>query len=235
MLTAEEFADLARESILFADLDHDEAASLCVKAVEKSFAPNEALYCKGDPGGAMYIIRSGQIKISVISADGKECVLNFQGPGEVNGEIALFDGGDRTADATATTAVETLVLRQSDVRAFLERHPGRAFQAIGELCRRLRHASSMVEDGILFDGAARLARALIRFAHAHGEEVQEGVRITLKMPQASLGGHVGLSRENVSRQMKIWSNQKILRHERSVVTILSLDRLQDIADTLRDL
>lgn len=234
MLTTEEIASLARQSILFADLSAEEAETLCDMAVEHRFQPNEVLYLKGDPGGAMYIIRTGQVKITTISPDGKECVLNFQGPGEVNGEIALFDGGERTADTTAVTTVNTLVLRQNDVKTFLEAHPARAFQAIGELCRRLRHASAMVEDGILFDGAARLARALVRFIEAHGEQATTpgAVRITLKMSQASLGSHVGLSRENVSRQMKIWANQGILSHDRGVVTILTPDRLRDIAETL---
>ena len=232
MLSAEDFTSLAKESILFADLSFDEADSLCRRATEKSFNPNETLYLKGDPGGHMYVIRSGQIKISVVSPDGKECVLNFQGAGEVNGEIALFDGGARTADASAVTKVETLVLQQSDVQAFLAAHPTRAFQAIGELCRRLRHASSMVEDGILFDGAARLARALLRFADAHGQAGADSVQINLKMSQASLGAHVGLSRENVSRQMKIWSTQGVIQHDKSVVHILDQDHLPNIAETI---
>jgi CRP/FNR family cyclic AMP-dependent transcriptional regulator len=219
------------DSDVFGSLTDEEIDRLIAYGNPVRHPKNRSIFQKDDPGDSLMVVLSGRVKISNVSAEGKEAVLNFIEPGRSFGELALFDGKPRSADATAIEPCELFVLRRADVLTFIERHPEVAFRAIGVLCERVRRTSELLEDSITLTMPARLARGLLRLAKVYGRTGPDGVRIELKLSQRELGGYIGLARENINRQLMLWRQDGVLAVEDGRIVILDVKALQRIADS----
>ncbi len=217
------------DSDLFGALAEEELDRLLAFGRRVRYPAGKVIFQKGDPGDSLMVVLSGRIKIGTLSAEGREAVLSFIEPCRSFGEVALLDGKPRSADATAVTAVELFVLRRADVMSFIERHPGIALRIIGMLCAKLRRTTEMIEDHVLLQMEARIARALLRLAAEYGRPCADGVRIELRLSQRELGGIVGLARENVNRQLAAWRGRGLLSIDRGTITLRDLERLRGIA------
>ena len=192
------------------------------------FTKGEALYRRGDAGESMIVIVSGRVKISNVTDDAREVVLNFLGPGDLIGEMAALDGGRRSADATALEAVEGILFYRRDMIATLERHPKALLGIVGELARKLRMTSAMIEHGAL-QMSGRAARGLLRLAEQHGREAGDGTRLDIKLSQKDLGSYLGLSRENTSRELGRLREAGLIRVEGGEIVIIDRDGLEEWA------
>ncbi len=146
----------------------EKLAGLCQKRLLPS---GETLFVKGDKGDALYGIRRGQIRIETSTPAGDSLTLNVLGPGDLFGEIALFDGQPRTADAVAAEASELFVLRRSDFLAYLEKDARVAVRVIELLCQRIRWVSDRMEETALLPFQVRLARRLAILVQDFGMEI----------------------------------------------------------------
>lgn len=215
---------------VFGALPETDLAALIGFGTTVTLGAGKTIFQKDDPGESMMVVLAGRVKISNYSQDGKEAVLNFIEPGQVFGEIALLDGKPRTADATAMLASELFVLHRRDLLPFLEARPQVAIRLIEVLCAKLRRTTSMVEEVMLLNMGPRIAKAILRLAEEHGRKRGSEVRIELKLSQRELGGHVGLARENINRQLRQWSQDGILTSEGGHITILDEARLRRLAE-----
>src|SRR5216684_5709746 len=137
------------------------------------------IFAKGETGTGLMGVLAGAVKISVPSADGRDIVLNIIHEGEIFGEIALLDGHPRTADATAMTDCELMVIERRDFVPFLRGQPDLTMQIIETLCARLRRTSDQVQDVTFLNLPTRLAKALLRLvADAEGPASARKVTIT---------------------------------------------------------
>ena len=190
------------------------------------YAAGRLIFSKGSLGRSMMAVLRGSIKISAPSAAGREIVLAVIGPGEVFGEIALLDGGERTADATALTECDLLVFDHRDFMPFLERRADLCLLLLRMMCRRLRQTNEHVEGAFFEKLDHRLARALLRLACAGDETTSAGrcVRIS----QQELASMVGATRERVNKQLHVWQRDGVLdlrKREIVVADIAALARL----------
>jgi CRP-like cAMP-binding protein len=165
------------------------------------FPKGRIIYERGDPGDSLMVILSGRVKISIITIDAKEVVLNFLAEGDVNGEIAALDGGERTATATAIEDTEAFVIYRRDLLPVLTANFEAMLEIVKVLCEKLRAASEMVED-VQREMAGRTAKGLLRLARQHGRYTKEGILIELVISQRELGSYIGLSRESTSRRKR---------------------------------
>ncbi|VAV95098.1 hypothetical protein MNBD_ALPHA05-686 [hydrothermal vent metagenome] len=188
---------------LFHELDEATFDNLLRAAKPKIYKSRASIFHEGDPGGSMLMVLSGQVKITTLAANGKECVLAFMGPGDVVGELTVLEGGARTASAQAIEASRVLELTRSAFMTALENNPSTALKIIEILCKRLRTTSEMVEDAALLAAAPRLARTLLRLVRSNGVTTDDRVMIDLPLSQSTLGAHAGLLRESVNRQPSI--------------------------------
>lgn len=208
-----------------ADLDH-----LGEIAVRRTYGKGEPIFLKGDPGNAMMAVLGGRVQICTYSSDGREVVLNVILPGEVFGEIALIDGGERTADAFAMESAELLILTRRDFLPFLERNPRVCIKLLEMMCLRLRWTSEQLEDFSFLDLRSRLAKRLVYLASLHGEETTEGTRIGVRLPQHLLASMIGTSREAVNKQLRAWEGDGVIDVSRGSITILNRKALKQIVD-----
>lgn len=189
-----------------------------------------AICRQGEEAEHMYVILSGRVKIYTTSQGGKETVLTFMGPGDVLGEIAILDGGVRTASAQTIEESRILLISRAGFLRYLETHAKVALNIIRVLCTRLRKTDEFVEEMTTLQAGPRLAKALLRLANQYGQDQDDGtILIDIKLSQANLGAHAGLMRENVNRQLKQWEEEGILLTNSGVITLRSPQTLEDIA------
>jgi CRP-like cAMP-binding protein len=219
------------QHFLLATLDDDALDTLLAVASERRFTNNQVIFQKGDPGTSMMAVLSGRVRISAYSEDGREIILNMIDAGQLFGEIALLDGKDRTADATAMGKTEILVLDRRDFLPFLERNPKSAVQLIEVLCARLRRTSEMVESIAFLDFGARLARLLVQMSEHYGKETADGLLIDIRISQADLGNLIASTRESVNRQLSAWTQDGVIAVDQGKITILDQDTLEDTAQS----
>jgi CRP-like cAMP-binding protein len=216
-----EFAVILKMNPMFADLSAEELQRLSNLCHTQHLANGEMLFQKGDAGDALFGVRRGQIKIETGSSDGSRLTLNFMGPGDLFGEVAVLDGQSRTADAAAGEASELFVVRREDFLSFLEREPKVAIRIIELLCQRIRWQSERMEESMLQPLPVRLARRLCALAADFGSEVH--------ISQEQLGIFVGAARESVNRQLQSWRKDGILDLQRGRILLQNLNRLTVIA------
>jgi len=171
-------------------------------------------------------VLAGSVKVSVASAEGKDIVLNIFREGEVFGEIALLDGRPRTADATAMSDCELIVIERRDFVPFLSNHPDVTIKFIEILCSRLRRTSEQVQDVTFLNLPTRLAKALLQLTSSdQGGVPGRKVAIT----QREISQMIGRSRESTNKQLRAWVKRGWVRLERGGVSVVAPDKLAAIA------
>jgi CRP-like cAMP-binding protein len=221
MSKAVEFAVILKMNPMFADLGTDELARISSLCHTDHLAAGERLFQKGDPGDALFGVRRGQIRIETGASDGSRLTLNFMGPGDLFGEVAVLDGFGRTADATAGEPTELFVLRRDDFLSHLEREPKVAIKIIMLLCQRIRWQSERMEESVLQPLPVRLARRLCALASDFGSEVH--------ISKEQLGVFVGAARESVNRQLQLWRKDGILDLQRGRILLQNMGKLTAVA------
>jgi len=184
------------------------------------------LFTQDDPGDALYGIISGRVRISSLSPEGRQLHLLDLGSGEMFGEIALLDGGPRTASATVT---ERAALFRIDRRSFgnlLEQEPHLAVRLLEALCERLRWTSELAEDLSLLSVEGKIAKRLHLLLGQFGTESERGRELAIA--QADLAAFLGLSRQAVNMQLQEWRKEGWLELSRNRIIIRAVDRLEDI-------
>src|SRR5215208_2896803 len=217
---------ILRKHPIFCDLDPEGLDQLCRYAKYASLKRGATIFSKGDRGNSLVAVISGTVKISVSSADGRSAILNLIGAGETFGEVAVLDGKARTADATANTNCEIFVIDRREFLPFVRSHPALAMKFIELLCTRLRWTSDQVEQVILQNLPGRLASALIRLTEKH-KLAPEGRMIAIT--QQEISEMVGMTRESINKQLRIWAARNWVRLEHGAIVVLSAAPLQELA------
>jgi CRP/FNR family transcriptional regulator, cyclic AMP receptor protein len=207
---------------LFADLSVAELTGLAGLMRPRSYAREEVIYLRGDPGTAFYVIASGRVKIALTSPDGKELILRRLGPDDFHGELALLDDEPRSADAIATDASVLLVLQRDAFRQFLAEHPAVATKLLATVSQYLRRNAELIQDATFLDVPARLARILLELAGGDGADdlPPPGAVIPDRMKQAELASLVGATRESINKWLGSFERQGLISIDKGQITLL---------------
>jgi CRP/FNR family transcriptional regulator, cyclic AMP receptor protein len=225
--TSSERRRLFEGHALFGKLPPDDLEALLLHARVEHYAVGREIFAKGSPGRSMMAILSGSVRISAPSPAGRDIVLAMLQAGEVFGEIALLDGADRTADATAISDCDLLVLDHRDFVPFLERRADLCILLLRLLCQRLRQTDRVVEEAMFGRLDGRIAKALIRLADSAPAAESGGV--TLRITQQELAGMVGATRESVNKQLHVWQTAGVLRLGKRLIVIPDIDAIEALA------
>jgi CRP-like cAMP-binding protein len=218
-----------RRSSLFQPLADNEIDAVLAHATVARHAEGDAIFAKGDPGNSMMAVLKGRVMISSPSTDGRQMVLTVMHEGDVFGDIALLDGKERSADATAMTDCELLVVPRRSLLSLLERRPDLCLSLLIVLCERLRRTNEQVEDLAFLELGARIAKVLVRLAEENGEAPSRARPCAVKISQRALGDLVGGSRESVNKHLQAWKRSGIVTLERGAILIRDIDALSEIA------
>jgi len=186
----------------------------------------DILFREGDRGDRLYVIGEGKIKLGRTSVDGRENLLAVLGPGEMFGELSLFDPGARTATATAVAETQLIALGHDDLNEFLSGRPAVAATLLAALARRLRRTNEALADLVFTDVPGRVAKALLDLSSRFGRPAEDGVLVPHDLTQEELAQLVGASRETVNKALADFVTRGWIKLEARAVVLVDVERLR---------
>lgn len=223
-MNAQDLLQILPKGSLLAACEAGELDDLLGRSQVEFAAKREVLMHQGDPGDSAIILVTGQARVNMVSANGREIVLDYLSSGTVIGEIALLDGGERTATVTMVEDGSVMRLTRAQCEAFITSNPGVALSMLQEMARRLRQMNMTVESDRAFSAGPRLARYLQRLT----DEEAVTQKLKINVSQSELGNFVGISRENINRQLSAWADSGLIELDQGKIRIVDCNALWEI-------
>jgi CRP/FNR family cyclic AMP-dependent transcriptional regulator len=216
--------DTLRGIPLFNELRGGDIERLSLAARERSYPKNSVILFEDDPGDALFVVVSGQVKVVLTAEDGREVILSVRDQGDFFGEMSLIDTEPRSAHVIAMEDARLVVLRREDFQKCLSEIPQIAVGLLRALCRRLRQADDKIGGLVLLDVPGRVAGLLLDMA-----DDNDGVTITKRITHHMIAQMIGSSRETVSRTMRSMVEQSVIEASRKKISILNRPVLETSA------
>jgi len=215
-------AEILRNSSIFSSLNDDELGELADLSIEHSFMPNEFVFWDGDAPERFYVIAEGKVKVLKHSSLGKEFIIAFFGPGEMFGEVAVFEDKPYPASAQAVTETKVVGVKREDLLSFLANRPQVALRIINVLGGRLREAQGRLRDLAGERVEQRLASVLLMLSAKLGS--------TLPFTRQDIADMAGTTTETAIRVMSQLKERGIIRSVRGKVIILDEEKLRLLSE-----
>ena len=209
-----------RNVSLFESLNDEEIDALSDVTFTRTFAKDSVIILAEEEGDTLFIIKEGEVKVSIVSEEGREVILSMMGAGAVFGELSLLDGKPRSANVVATENTALIMLRRIDFVQLVFKVPQIATALLAELASRLRKTDRQIEGLALLDVTSRISETLLQLASEQGVEGEEGVVIKSRPTHQDLANMSGTTRETVSRVLKRLENQNYITCKGRTITIL---------------
>lgn len=201
---------------IFSSLSQEEMLEIAYITTPKRYKKGEMVYSSGDNGGKLYVLHTGKVKISRLSAAGKEQVIRVLGPGDFMGELSLFGSLPQTDNAETLEAASMCLIEGEKLKELMARYTTIAFKVMDVLSRRLEKAENLIEAISLDSVEQRLAKTLLTLA-GQGDEVE------LKTTKGNLASQLGMSQETLSRKLTVFQSEGLIELK-GQKRILVLDR-----------
>jgi len=221
-LQRSEKSQILRRSFIFSSLNDDELDELDNLARERSYVSDEVIFWDGDTPEWFYVVAEGQVKVLKHSSSGKEFIIAFFGPGEMFGEVAVFENKPYPASAQAVTKTRVVGIRRQDFLAFLTNRPQVALRIISVLGGRLRDAQNRLRDIAGERVEQRIASVLLMLSAKVG--------LTLPFTRQELADMVGITTETAIRVMSQLKDRGIIGSSRGKVIILDKEKLRLLSE-----
>jgi len=182
----------------------------------------------GDPGDAVYFILSGRVKISRVTRDGKELTLGYRAPGELFGELCLFDGGPREEMAEVVDGAELLRVEREVLMEHAAASPQLGVALARGLIERCRDVERQMEFLMFKDVHAKLAELLLKLSVEFGVKDPRGTLVALNITHQEMANLIGSTRETVSLALSLFKKKKLVQSDGRRVIVLDSDGLRAI-------
>lgn len=181
----------------------------------------EPIYLPGDPADSIYLLKKGRVRISRLSAEGKQIILSILEPGDIFGEVALIDDGSEQ-DSIAEAMEDTLlcIVRKTDFEQFLSMHPGLNLKVTKLIGLRLRQITNQMDALVFKSAEQRLKELLIRLSQEYPKPVADGSLINITLTHQELGELTNIARQTVTELLKRLENQGLIRFEKRRIVVL---------------
>jgi CRP/FNR family transcriptional regulator len=216
---AEDIASLLARVPVFEELGPAELSAVAEVAVPRSFDAGEAVFREGDESSTCYVVRSGRARAVREHGDGRQITLATFGPGDIFGELAMFDDERRSATVEATEELAVLAIACPDMRRFMRAHAEIAVKLAVSLVRRLRAANERLARQSFQTVQSRVAAALeqlVEQAQADGAGERD---VTITATQADVAQLAGSSRESASRFLAVLERAGVIEQGRGRLTV----------------
>lgn len=219
-----------RNNQFVTSLPGDLSAELFAKAARVKLSADALLFSAGDEGNGCYRIEGGLLKLSILSADGGERILDVLGPGAIVGELSMIDGAPRSTAVYAVRDSELSYISRAAFLAFAEDHPQLYRHIATLLAQRVREMNDVAVAWSFLSLEGRAAHALLEMAEAFGEDIGEGrLLIRQKIEQSDIAAMAGIARENVSRILNKWMRDKIISRHAGYYCIEAREKVETLA------
>ena len=206
------------------------SSGLFAKAARIKLTADELLFNAGDEGNGCYRIESGLLKLSIVSIEGGERILDVLGPGAIVGELSMVDGAPRSTAVYAVKDTELSFISRASFLAFADRHPELYRHITTLLAERVREMNDVAVAWSFLSLEGRVAHALLELEEAFGENTGDGRRlIKQKIEQSDIAAMAGIARENASRILNKWTREKIVSRHAGYYCIESREKVERLA------
>ena len=224
-MTQKEDDLIIRQAPLFSALDDEAARSLRNSMVALKLNKGQTLFKEGEEGDRLYVVVHGKIKLGRSSSDGRENLLSILGPGEMFGELSLFDPEPRTSTATAVTVARLVSLAHDAVIGLVTSNPQTSLELLRRLAQRLRKSNEVLADLVFADVPGRVAKAIMDLGERFGVQKDDGFHVNHDLTQEELAQLVGASRETVNKALADFAARGWLKLEPRAVLVTDTERL----------
>lgn len=220
-----QYVDFLRKVPLFSELTEEQLQQLAEVVREHHYKKNVTIFHIDDPGNALFILRSGLVKITIEDQGGREIILRMLYPTDFFGEMALLDGLPRSATVSTQEPTDALIIYRDQFLALAEKSPQILMNMTAVLSRRLRKMNELIRSLAFYDVYGKVARVLLNLAAEKGRATEEGTVIDLRLTQQELAELAGMSRETMTRTLRDFQQAGCVRIESGIITILNDDML----------
>jgi CRP-like cAMP-binding protein len=229
MISKDATLEMLAKTALFGALEDADRRAVAQEMRDTTFDAGQVVFARGDPGRDLYLVSQGRVRLSVLTSEGRELSFAHAEPGQIFGEIAVLDGGARTADATAVTKVAALTLSKAAFMRLIEARPVLREAVIKFLCSRVREADHQLEGIALYPIEVRLARFFLAAARQKGPlEPESKIVIDLPISQSELALLIGASRPKVNAALALLEDGGAIERSEGRFTC-DVDELENIA------
>jgi CRP/FNR family transcriptional regulator, cyclic AMP receptor protein len=224
--SAEDVAALLAQVPAFEQLAAGELSEVAAVAVPRSFAAGDAVFREGDASSTCYVVREGHARAIREHADGRQITLSTFGPGDIFGELAMFDDERRSATIEAIDDLDVLAILGSDMRRLMHEHADIAVKLAVSLVRRLRAANERLARQSFQTVQSRVAAVLTQLVDQARNEGAGPGDVEITATQADLAKLAGSSRESASRFLAVLERARVISQGRGRLTVHDPDALQ---------
>ena len=197
---------------------------------ERQYQKDDYIFLEGEAPEALFIIRTGKVKVLRHSTDGKDVVLRVCGPGQMLGTVAVFDGGGYPGTAQVIETCSVLIIARNDCLTLVNRYPIFALTVITDLGTRLRSSAEQIRSLAVERVEQRIARVLLKLAETAGSDAAEGRVIEMPLTRQDVADMTGTTVETAIRVMSKFRRNELIRTRRGKVVLVSVAALQEIAE-----
>jgi CRP/FNR family transcriptional regulator len=215
-------AQILKRSFIFSGLSDDELGELANLAIDRSFVTDEFIFWDGDIPEWFYVVTEGKVKVLKHSSLGKEFIIAFFGPGEMFGEVAVFENKPYPASAQAMVETKVVGIKTDEFLSFLANRPRVVLKIINVLAGRLRDAQSRLRDLVGERVEQRLTSVLLMLSAKFG--------LTLPFTRQEIAEMAGTTTETAIRVMSHLKDRGIIRSVRGKVIILDKEKLRLLSE-----
>ncbi len=215
----------------FAGLSDRDWEKVCDLFSERQYQRDDYVFLEGEAPEALFIVKTGKVKVVRHSTDGKDVVLRVAGPGQLLGTVAVFDGSGYPGTAQVIEECMLLVIARNDCLTLVTRYPVFALAVIADLGNRLRSSAEQIRSLAVERVEQRIARTLLKLGASAGADQAEGRVIEMPLTRQDVADMTGTTVETAIRVMSKFRRAELIKTRRGKVVLVDLDALQDIADS----
>ncbi len=224
--------DCLKDMAVFSRLDRDEIKMICENSHVKKYERGEIIFFEEDSSKNLYMLVNGQVKLSMLSPEGKEKVLTILQEGDLFGEISLFDHNPHPVTAEVQKKARLLTLSYDRLEEMIIARPQLALKIIESLSKKTRLLTSQVRDLVFHDALERMASLLLRFGENFGRESESRTKIDLILTHQEIANLLGVSRVTVTKTINQLIDRELITIEDRKIILLDEEELREIADGL---
>ncbi len=212
---------------IFSQLLQSDLEKLEKLTKERFYKKGTIVISEGNKGEAIYIVKTGKVKIYKTSSDGREIILDIKDDGKIFAEVTLFDGGKNPA--TVATIEDSVIysISNNEIEILIKNNPDMALEIIKVLNRRLKEAQAKIKSMALSDTYVRVSQMLLKLSQKYGVLNNDKIELNISLTREELASLAGTSRETVSRALSQFSKEKSIKICGRKIIILDIDKLRD--------
>jgi len=220
------YVDFLKKVPLFSELDDGELQQLAAVVREHHYKKHTTIVHVDDPGNALYILKSGLVKVTIEDQHGYEMILRILYPTDFFGDMSLLDGMPRSATVTTQEFSDVMTISRDHFLNIIEKSPKTLLKMTVVVSQRLRKANELIHSLAFFDVYGKVARTLLNLAQERGRVTEQGTVIDMRLTQQELAELAGMTRETMARTLREFQQAGCIRVESGVISILALDMLR---------